>query len=138
MIRRTGYAWHLRLRMAERGMYATTDLVPLLAERGVHLSREQVFRLVTQPPQRLSMDTLAALCDIVVRLADHRLMLIEVCCSPPGSEKVAEQVRHYRQLASDLLRSAAASPPEPDWGAVAEKLRSVGPTPLDFPTLPGE
>jgi hypothetical protein len=29
------------------------------------LSREQVYRLVTQPPQRLSMDTLAALCDIL-------------------------------------------------------------------------
>jgi DNA-binding Xre family transcriptional regulator len=38
---------------------------PLLAERGITLSREQVFRLVTQPPQRLSMDTLAALCDIL-------------------------------------------------------------------------
>src|SRR5688572_32437739 len=60
-----GYEWRLRLRMAEKGMYATSDLVPLLAERGVHLSREQVFRLVTQPPQRLSMDTLAALCDIL-------------------------------------------------------------------------
>src|SRR5215208_2761885 len=60
-----GYQWQLRLRMAEKGMYATSDLVPLLAERGVHLSREQVFRLVTQPPQRLSMDTLAALCDIL-------------------------------------------------------------------------
>lgn len=43
----------------------TSDLVPLLAKRGVHLSREQVFRLVTQLPQRLSMDTLAALCDIL-------------------------------------------------------------------------
>ncbi|MGN9789111.1 helix-turn-helix domain-containing protein [Nonomuraea sp. ZG12] len=41
------------------------ELVPLLAERGIQLSREQVFRLVTQPPQRLSMDTLAALCDIL-------------------------------------------------------------------------
>ncbi|WP_349262266.1 helix-turn-helix transcriptional regulator [Actinocrinis sp.] len=60
-----GYVWHLRLRMAERGMYQTSDLVPLLAERGVHLSREQVFRLVTQTPQRLSMDILAALCDIL-------------------------------------------------------------------------
>lgn len=60
-----GYVWHLRLKMAERGMYQTSDLVPLLAERGVHLSREQVFRLVTQTPQRLSMDTLAALCDIL-------------------------------------------------------------------------
>jgi len=60
-----GYQWHLRRLMADRGMFQTTDLVPLLAERGVSLSREQVFRLVTQPPQRLSMDVLAALCDIL-------------------------------------------------------------------------
>ncbi|MFC5665587.1 MULTISPECIES: helix-turn-helix domain-containing protein [Kitasatospora] len=65
MIRKMGYHWHLRQVMAERGMFATTDLVPLLAERGVHLSREQVFRMVTQAPQRMSMDTLAALCDIL-------------------------------------------------------------------------
>ena len=30
-----GYRWHLRARMAAAGMFATTDLVPLLAERGV-------------------------------------------------------------------------------------------------------
>ena len=65
MIKKMGIEWHLRLRMAERGMYATTELVPLLAERGVHLSREQVYRLVTSPPQRLSMDVLGALCDIL-------------------------------------------------------------------------
>ncbi len=65
MIRKMGYEWQLRLRMAEQGMFATSDLHPLLAERGVHLSREQVFRLVTRPPQRLSMDILAALCDIL-------------------------------------------------------------------------
>jgi hypothetical protein len=44
-----GIDWHLRLKMAERGMYHTSDLVPLLAERKVELSREQVSRLVTQP-----------------------------------------------------------------------------------------
>lgn len=65
MIRKMGFDWQLRLRMAEQGMYATSDLQPLLAERGVHLSREQVFRLVTRPPQRLSTDTLVALCDIL-------------------------------------------------------------------------
>ena len=81
---------------------------------------------------------LAALCDIVVRLADHRLMVIEACCSPPGSEKVAEQMRYYRELASELLRSAAAPPPEPDWGEVAEKLRSVGAAPPGFPPPPKE
>lgn len=65
MIKKMGCRWHLRQRMAERGMFQTSLLVPSLAERGVVLSREQVFRLVTQPPQRLSMDTLAALCDIL-------------------------------------------------------------------------
>jgi DNA-binding Xre family transcriptional regulator len=65
MIRKMGYQWHVRRLMAERELFQTTDLGPLLAERGVSLSREQVFRLVTRPPQRLSMDVLAALCDIL-------------------------------------------------------------------------
>lgn len=62
---RVGYHWHLRRLMAEAGMFATTDLVPLLAERGVLLSREQVYRLVAHVPERLSLQTLAALCDIL-------------------------------------------------------------------------
>ncbi|MEU8227302.1 helix-turn-helix transcriptional regulator [Kribbella sp. NPDC048915] len=65
MIKKMGYQWRLRHLMAERDLFQTSDLVPLLAERGVTLSREQVYRLVTQPPQRMSMDTLVALCDIL-------------------------------------------------------------------------
>jgi DNA-binding Xre family transcriptional regulator len=60
-----GYRWHLRRVMAEQDMFQTSDLVPRLAERGVRLSREQVYRLVTGVPQRLSLATLAALCDIL-------------------------------------------------------------------------
>jgi len=59
------YRWHLRMVMAERGMFATSDLVPLLGARGVTLSREQVYRLVAKVPERLSLTTLAALCDIL-------------------------------------------------------------------------
>jgi DNA-binding Xre family transcriptional regulator len=62
---KVGYHWHLRRLMADHDMYATTDLVPLLAERGITLSREQVYRLVTGIPERLSLATLAALCDIL-------------------------------------------------------------------------
>ena len=65
MSREVSYRWHLRLRMAERGMFATTELGPLLAERGVVLSREQVYRLAAGTPERLSLHTLAALCDIL-------------------------------------------------------------------------
>ena len=65
MARKIGYRWHLRRLMADKDMYATTQLRPLLAERGVALSREQVYRLVTGVPERLSLATLAALCDIL-------------------------------------------------------------------------
>jgi DNA-binding Xre family transcriptional regulator len=51
--------------MAEQGMFATTDLLAPLAQRGIELSREQVYRLVARVPQRLSLATLAALCDIL-------------------------------------------------------------------------
>lgn len=65
MNKRMGYDWHLRQVMAARGMYQTSDLVGPLLERGITLSREQVYRLVTQTPQRLSLDVLAAICDIL-------------------------------------------------------------------------
>jgi DNA-binding Xre family transcriptional regulator len=51
--------------MRELNFSTTAELVPLLAERGVNLSRMQVYRLVMQEPQRLSLDLLAALCDIL-------------------------------------------------------------------------
>lgn len=64
-VRKLGYTWHLRMRMAEHGLFATTELVPLLADRGIVLSAVQVYRLVTQTPERLSLPTLMALCDIL-------------------------------------------------------------------------
>ena len=45
-------------------MHNTTELVPLLAERGIELSRTQTFRLVNQRPERMSLQIIAALCDI--------------------------------------------------------------------------
>lgn len=51
--------------MAQRGMFATTELVPHRAARGIELSREQVRRLVTGTPERLNLAVLVALCDIL-------------------------------------------------------------------------
>ena len=64
MTRKMGVRWHLRELMATKGMFMTTDLAPHLVERGIDLSREQVYRLVTQQPERLNVYVLAALCDI--------------------------------------------------------------------------
>ena len=57
------YRWRLREVMAARGLWATTDLAPLLRARDIDLSAAQVYRLVTQTPERLSLKTLMALCD---------------------------------------------------------------------------
>ncbi|GAB2841785.1 hypothetical protein GCM10022221_46280 [Actinocorallia aurea] len=59
------YAWHLREVMADRGMHSTTELRPLLAERGVELSPSQVYRLVVDKPERLSLRTLMALLHVL-------------------------------------------------------------------------
>ncbi len=64
MTAKVGYCWHLRQLMAAHGLFATSDLIPHLAARGITLSREQVYRLVAKTPERLSLTTLAALCDI--------------------------------------------------------------------------
>ncbi|MGV7886332.1 helix-turn-helix domain-containing protein [Mycobacterium camsae] len=59
------YQWHLRKVMAERGMFATTDLIVPLHERGIVLSSSQVYRLVVDRPERLSLKVLMALLDIL-------------------------------------------------------------------------
>ena len=38
MKRQVSYQWRLREVMAARGMFTTTELVPLLADRGIDLS----------------------------------------------------------------------------------------------------
>jgi len=65
MRRQAHYQWRLREVMATRGLFNTTDLAPLLVERGIELSQVQVWRLVTGTPERLSLPVLAALCDIL-------------------------------------------------------------------------
>lgn len=102
-----GYHWHLRARMAAAGMFATTDLVPLLAERGVMLSREQVYRLVARVPERLSLTTLAALCDIL-------------SCTP------ADLIEPYRATRSRPTRRGAAGPAAPQRPTRARVLPDTG------------
>jgi DNA-binding Xre family transcriptional regulator len=59
------YRWNLRQVMASRGMFQTTDLIQPLARRGIRLSSSQVYRLVVERPERLSLKVLMALLDIL-------------------------------------------------------------------------
>lgn len=57
------YQWQLPVVMARAGYRKSTDLLEPLADRGIVLSRSQVYRL-TRDPDRISLQLLAALCDI--------------------------------------------------------------------------
>ena len=98
--RTAGYRWHLRRLMAEQDMYATTQLGPLLAERGITLSREQVYRLVTGVPERLSLATLAALCDI---LGCQPGDLIEVVTTTVAGKPAPSPVRRPRPVRARVV-----------------------------------
>ena len=105
MAGRIGYRWHLRRLMAGKDMYATTQLGPLLAERGIMLSREQVYRLVTGTPERLSLATLAALCDI---LGCQPGDIIEVVQAPAGSKQApAAPARRPRPVRARVVPGPA-------------------------------
>ena len=100
-----GYHWHLRRLMAERGLFQTTGLVPLLAERGVALSREQVYRLAAKVPERLSLQVLAALCDALDCQPGD---LIE-CSRQAGASRRARVAPDQGQPPPRLRRARVAS-----------------------------
>jgi len=85
MSRKLDYRWNLRHVMASREMFQTTDLTEPLAQRGIHLSSSQVYRLVVERPERLSLKVLMALLDILSCTMDE---LIEpVAVSQPATRK---------------------------------------------------
>ena len=83
-------------------------------------------------------DDLISLCDIIVRLADHRLLILQAKPESHSaeSEEAAKQFRLYRQMASELLEWAKKPAPEPDWAAVEANLKAVGAAPLELSDQP--
>ncbi len=59
------FDWNLREVMAGKGLFYTTKLRPLLEEYGIFLSASQVYRLVTEKPERMNMQVLIALTEIL-------------------------------------------------------------------------
>jgi DNA-binding Xre family transcriptional regulator len=86
MAKKLDYRWHLRRVMAERDMYSTTDLSGPLAERGIKLSTSQVYRLVVERPERLSLRILVTLLDILGCTMDD---LIEPVAAAPAKKAKA-------------------------------------------------
>jgi DNA-binding Xre family transcriptional regulator len=109
------YRWRLRDLMADRGMFSTTKLRPLLAERGIVLSDSQVYRLVTERPERLSLKLLMALLDILgCRMED----LIEP----------VRATQQRRKAVGDTAPSQG-NPPERGVGDFRPKRARIAPSP---------
>jgi DNA-binding Xre family transcriptional regulator len=89
MTAKLDYRWHLRQVMAGRGMFQTTDLIDPLAQRGIRLSSSQVYRLVVDRPERLSLKVLMALLDILDCTMDE---LIEPVTAEPATRQQAASV----------------------------------------------
>ena len=84
MTAKLDYRRKLRQVMAEREMFATTDLLAPLAARGITLSSSQVYRLVVDRPERLSLKIFMALCDILdCEMSD----LIEPVAAPEAQKR---------------------------------------------------
>ena len=78
MAAKLDYTWKLREVMATRGLFQTTQLRPRLAERGIRLSDSQVYRLVTDKPERLNLKVLMALLDILGCQMDDLIVPVAV------------------------------------------------------------
>src|SRR6266545_338819 len=100
MTAKLDYRWRLREIMSNRGMFSTTDLRPLLEDRGVHLSVSQVYRLVTEKPERLNLKVLLALLDILGCRMDELIEPVPAAAAAKSSRRAA-------------AGGAAASPAEP-------------------------
>ncbi len=113
MIKKMGYDWQLRQCMADRGMFQTSDLAAPLAERGIVLSREQLWRLVSQAQQRLSLDVLAAMCDILgcgpSDLIEVRVENVQVSKTGhrPGRGRPGTSPHHGSAAPPDLVTTPA-------------------------------
>jgi len=109
-----------------------------IREISEHFHSSDAVRLLWEGTRKAldgGIDTkdLVSLCDIIVRLADHRLLIIQAASHSAEAEEAAKQIRQYRDVAADVLQRASKPAPEPDWVAVAESLESVGAAPLEFP-----
>jgi DNA-binding Xre family transcriptional regulator len=97
--------WNLRQLMAEQGMFATSDLIEPLRERGVELSRQMIHRIVTKTPQRINMDLLAALCDVLNCTPNDLIeMRIEQATAPAAVNETGPGIGNLRPIRAKIRR----------------------------------
>jgi DNA-binding Xre family transcriptional regulator len=92
------FSWRLAERMHERGIHQITALQRELERHGIDLSSSQIHRLVTQTPERLNLEVLAALCEILA-------------CSPTELIEIHTQARKRKASGDNVVDMAATVRP---------------------------
>ena len=108
MKRQVDYTWRLAELMAARGMHNSTQLIPLLFERGIELSRPQVYRVVHQRPERISLQMMAALCDILGCGVEDLVTVTASRC--PSTQSVVGLAARSQAQRRRTQQGGAASP----------------------------
>lgn len=80
----------------------------------------------------IDSNDLAAMCSIVARLAEDRLLCLQSGIPSPESNSAIAQLQEYRDEARKLLSWIKKPTPEPDWSAVSAQLVAVGAPPLEL------
>jgi DNA-binding Xre family transcriptional regulator len=96
--------------MHERGIHQITALQRELVSRGIDLSSSQIHRLVTQSPERLNLEVLAALCEI---LACSPADLVEVHATT-GQRRAAQGANVVDMASTVRPRRARVTRPSDD------------------------
>jgi len=92
------FTWRLEHQMHNRGIHKITGLQRELRAHGVELSSSQIHRLVTKTPERLNLEVLAALCEILV-------------CVPGDLVEVHAPARRQRAGAENVVEMASTIRP---------------------------
>lgn len=93
--------WNLRMRAAEQGIWKSTELRRLLAERGLEMSAGKMSQLWTGNPKTIRLDDLEVIC-AVLECGPSQLLIAE-------PEKVAAP-KKPSVAASERTRSPSVAP----------------------------
>lgn len=128
------FRWRLRVMMAERGITTVTELHRRLEPLGVKISTQQLNRVVSEIPQRLNTDLLAALLT-VLKCTPNDLLYVDVPEALSDRSRVAnhDTWNHDGATVSSPARKRVAVRKAADPSTALSHEQVLGPKVAPFP-----
>lgn len=123
--------WRLRVMMSERGVTTVTELGRRLQRLGVTMSSQQLNRIVTEMPQRLNTELLAALLTVLKCRVEDLIQIEEPAAAPAADPAPSPDARRAerppRRARAPRRRPVTPADPEDPIDDI------TGPTVTPFP-----